>query len=299
MASPYDLSGVHVALTTPFDPASGKVDHDALLAHCDWLIEQGVDGLVPNCSVGEDESLERDERRAIVETVAGVASGRAKLIVGVSGPSWREASGHAEHAAEVGATAVMLLPPTNHRPTREELKDHYTSVAQCDLPVVVSNDPFSTRMDLTPDIIADLAEIEGVSAVNERSGDVRRLSAIHELSPLLQLLCGVDDLVLESALMGATGWIGGLTGALPKEAERLFEMGRAGDLEHALPLYRSLLPLLRWASGPRSVEAIKYTIDLLDLRGGGPPRPPRRVLEGEDQMLVQRHLELARTADRP
>ena len=299
MTSPYDLSGVHVALTTPFDPSTGKVDHDALMIHSDWLIGQGIDGLVPNCSLGEYESLDRGERRAIVETVAGVASGRAKLIVGVSGPSWRVASDHAEHAAEVGATGVMLLPPTNHLPTREELRDHYTSVAQFDLPIVVTNDPSSTRIDLTPEIIADLAEIEGVSAVKESSGDVRRLSAIHELSPLLQLLCGADDLALESALMGATGWIGGFAGALPKETKRLFELGRTGDLEHVLPLYRSLLPLLRWNSGPRSVEAIKHTLDILGLRAGGPPRPPRRVLEGEDQMLVQRQLELARTADRP
>ena len=298
MTSPYDLSGVHVALTTPFDPVTGKVDHDALMAHTDWLIQQGIDGVVPNGSLGEYESLDRDERRAVVETVAGVASDRAKLIVGVSGPNWRVASDHAEHAAELGATAVMLLPPTNHLPTREELKDHYTSVAQCDLPIIVYNNPFSTRIDLTPEIIADLAEIEGVSAVKEFSGDVRRLSAIHELAPLLQLLCGADDLALESALMGATGWIGGFTGALPVETKRLFELGMAGDLEKALPLYRSLLPLFRWDSGPRFVEAIKYTLDLLKLRGGGPPRPPRRVLEGEDQMLVQRQLELARTADR-
>ena len=299
MTSPYDLSGVHVALTTPFDPGSGKVDHRALEAHCDWLIEQGIDGLVPNGSLGEYESLERDERKEVVETVAAVADGRAKLIVGVSAPSWRMASDLADHAAELGATAVMLLPPTNHLPTREELKDHYTSVAQSDLPIVIYNNPFSTRVDMTPEIIADLSEIEGVSAVKEFSGDVRRLLAIHELSPLLQLLCGADDLALESALMGATGWIGGFTGALPEQTKRLFELGRARDLEQALPLYRSLLPLLRWDSGPRFVEAIKHTMDLLGLPGGGPPRPPRRVIEGEDGMLIQRQLELARTADRP
>jgi dihydrodipicolinate synthase/N-acetylneuraminate lyase len=298
MSTHHDLSGVHVALTTPFDPASGRVDLDGLEAHASWLIDHGIAGLVPNGSLGEYESLDRDERRAVVETVARVTAGRAKLIVGVSGPNWRIAGEHTKHAAELGADAVMLLPPTNHLPTRAELTDHYRSVAQYDVPIVVYNNPFSTRIDLTPEIIGELAEIDGVAAVKEFSGDVRRITAISERAPLLQLLCGSDDLALESALMGATGWIGGFTGALPEETVRLFELGRAGDVAAALPLYRALLPLMRWDAGPRFVEAIKHTLDLLDLRAGGPPRPPRRVLDDAGRTLVERQLELARTAGR-
>jgi 1-pyrroline-4-hydroxy-2-carboxylate deaminase len=298
MSGTHDLSGVHVALTTPFDAMTGAVDHEALAAHCDWLIGHGIAGLVPNGSLGEYESLSHDERRAVVETVAGVARGRARLIVGVSAPSWRTAGEHAEHAAGVGADALMLLPPTNHLPTMAELKDHYRSVAQYGVPIVVYNNPFSTRIDLTPTIIAELAEIEGVSAVKEFSGDVRRISEIAERAPLLQLLCGSDDLAMESAVMGATGWIGGFTGALPAETVRLFTLARAGDLAQALPLYRALLPLMRWDATPRFVEAIKHTIGLLGLRAGGPPRPPRRTLDEADRALVTRQLELARTAGR-
>jgi len=298
MSGTQDLSGVHVALTTPFDPTSGAVDHEALAAHCDWLIEHGITGLVPNGSLGEYESLAHDERRAVVETVAAVAKGRARLIVGVSAPSWRIAGQHAEHAAGVGADALMLLPPTNHLPTMAELKDHYRSVAQYDVPIVVYNNPFSTRIDLTPTIIAELASIDGVSAVKEFSGDVRRVSEIAERAPLLQILCGSDDLAMESALMGATGWIGGFTGALPEETVRLFTLARAGDVAQALPLYRALLPLMRWDATPRFVEAIKHAIDLLGLRAGGPPRPPRRTLADADRELVARQLGLARSADR-
>ncbi len=293
MTRPNDLSGVHVALTTPFDPASGAVDLDGLEAHCVWLLDNGVTGLVPNGSLGEYESLDRDERRAVVETVARVTAGRAKLIVGVSAPNWRIASEHTRHAAELGADAVMLLPPTNHLPTRAELADHYRSVAQHDLPIVVYNNPFSTRIDLTPEIIADLAEIDGVTAVKEFSGDVRRISAIRELAPMLQLLCGADDLALESVLMGATGWIGGFTGALPTETVRLFDLAREGHLDKALPLYRALLPLMRWDSTSRFVEAIKHTIDLQGGSAGGPPRPPRRVLDETDRDLVAQQLRIA------
>jgi dihydrodipicolinate synthase/N-acetylneuraminate lyase len=291
-----DLSGVHVALTTPFDPASGALDLDALETHAAWLLDNGIDGLVPNGSLGEYESMDRDERRAVVETVARVAKGRAKLIVGVSAPNWRIAGDHTRHAAEAGADAVMLLPPTNHLPTVPELLDHYRSVAQHGVPVIVYNNPFSTRIDLTPDLIGRIGELDGIAAVKEFSGDVRRIAQIAETAPHLELLCGSDDLALESALMGATGWIGGFTGALPRETLRVFELGRLGDLPTALPLYRALLPLLRWDSGPRFVEAIKHTIDLLGLTAGGPPRPPRRTLEPEDATTIARQLASARAA---
>lgn len=293
--NPNDLSGVHVALTTPFDAATGALDLDALEAHAAWLLDNGITGLVPNGSLGEYESMDRDERRAVVETVARVTEGRGKLIVGVSAPNWRIAGDHARHAAEVGADAVMLLPPTNHASTRAELSDHYRSVAQHGVPVVVYNNPFSTRTDLTPDIIAELGELDGITAVKEFSGDVRRISEIAERAPHLELLCGADDLALESALMGATGWIGGFTGALPRETVRLFELGRLGDVAAAIPLYRALLPLFRWDTGPRFVEAIKLTIDLLGLRAGGPPRPPRRVLDDISQELISHQLQHARS----
>ena len=291
-----DLSGVHVALTTPFDAMTGDIDLAALETHAAWLLENGISGLVPNGSLGEYESMDRDERRAVVETVARVTNGRGKLIVGVSAPNWRIAGDHARHAADVGADAVMLLPPTNHASTRAELLDHYRSVAQHGVPVVVYNNPFSTRTDLTPEIIAELGELDGITAVKEFSGDVRRIAEIAERSPHLQVLCGADDLALESALMGATGWIGGFTGALPRETIRLFELGRLGDVAAALPLYRGLLPLLRWDSGPRFVEAIKYAIDLLGLSAGGAPRPPRRILDELDRELVTRQLQNARGA---
>jgi len=290
MTLPDDLSGVHAALTTPFDATTGRLDLDALATHVAWLIDNGVDGLVPDGSLSEHESMDRDERRAVVETVARVAKGRTKFIVGVSAPNWRIAGEYARHAADIGADALVLLPPTNHLPTALELNDHYRSVAQYGLPVIVHNDPSATRIDLTPTIIARLGELDGIAAVVDSCGDIRRLSEIAELAPHLELLCGADDLALESALMGATGSIGGFTGALPREMLRVFELGRLGDLATAVPLYRAMLPLLRWASSPRAVEAIKHTIDLLELTAGGPPRPPRRVLEAEDTRTIAKQL---------
>lgn len=281
--------GVHVALTTPFTD-DGSLDLDRLQAHCAWLADEGMHGLIPTGSVGEYESMTLDERQAVVAAVAEVARGRTMLTPGVSAPSWRVSVAHAEHAASVGATGVMLLPPTNHLPTLAELTDHVAAVAAVGLPVIVYNNPFSTRIDLTPAIVESLAAIEGVVAVKEFSGDVRRVSEILERAPHLEVLCGSDDLPLESALMGATGWIGGFTGAFPRATVELFALGRAGDVAAALPRYRTMLPLLRWDAGPRFVQAIKLAIDVVGAPGGGITRPPRLPLSPEDAATVTRQV---------
>jgi len=295
MSTPNDLSGVHVALTTPFERGDGSVDVEALEQHVRWLLDHGISGLVPGSTLGEYATLDGDERRAVVGAVARARHGRGRLIVGISAPNWRMTGANALHAAEVGADAVLLLPPTSHTPTHAELLDHYRSAAQYGVPIVVHNDPAATQVDLTPATVADLAEIDGVVAVLESSGDVRRISEIAQLAPHLQLLCGTDDLALESALMGAVGWVSGFTGALPRETVRLFELGRLGAVAEAVPPYRALLPLLRWGSGQRSVEAVKHTLDLLGLPAGGPPRAPRRALDPQDRTRIARQLEVART----
>jgi len=283
------FAGVHVALSTPFRDDE-SLDLDRLQAHCAWLVDEGMHGLIPTGSLGEYESMTLDERQSVVAATAEVARGRAMLSPGVSAASWRTCVAHAEHAAELGATGVMLLPPTNHNPTMAELRAHYAAVAAVGLPVIVYNNPFSTRIDLTAPIIASLADIDGVVAVKEFSGDVRRVAEILELAPHLEVLCGSDDLALESALMGAAGWIGGFTGAFPRATVEVFERGRDGDVASVLDLYRAMLPALRWDAGPRFVEAIKLAIDIVGAPGGGITRPPRLPLSPDDAATVTRQV---------
>jgi 1-pyrroline-4-hydroxy-2-carboxylate deaminase len=279
--------GIYVATTTPFaDDLS--LDLDRYRAHCRWLVEQGVDGLIPVGSLGEYESLSLEERRAVVSAAIEAADGRVQVVPGVSGLSSLAVSEHTQHAKDVGADGVMVLPPTNHSPTLDELLAHFSAVAEVGLPLIVYNNPFSTRVDLTPDILARLARIEGVVGVKEFSGDVRRVSEILEVAPDLEVLCGADDVALESALMGATGWIGGFTGVFPRETKQLFELGQRGEVAPALQIYRRMLPLLRWDSGPRFVEAIKRSIDLVGQPGGGAVRPPRLALSQEDDRRIEK-----------
>jgi 4-hydroxy-tetrahydrodipicolinate synthase len=287
--------GVYVATTTAFT-ADGGLDLDTYRDHCRWLIDNGIDGLVPNGSLGEYESLSDDERHATVEAAIEVAAdasgGRVKVVPGVSAPGSHQSLAHARHAAGAGAAGVMALPPVIHNATREEIIAHFTQIARAGLPIIAYNNPFSTKKDLTPDLYAELARIDEVVAVKEFSGDARRVLELKDTAPELEILCGADDLALESALLGATGWISGFSGALPALCGEIFALGRDGKLADALPRYEAALPLLRWDTGPQFVQAIKLTQELVG-QPMGPTRPPRLPLPEQDQALIRQQLDRA------
>jgi 4-hydroxy-tetrahydrodipicolinate synthase len=275
-------------MATPFG-AGGGLDLDALGAHCARLADGGVQGLVPCGSLGEYEALSDDERARVVTTSLDAAGGRVEVVPGVSAKSGTEARRWTEHAAESGCRAVMCLPPTAHAPTPDEVVAHFREVAKAGLPIIVYNNPFSTRVDLTPELLARLVEIDEVVAVKEFSQDVRRVAAIRQAAPGLEVICGCDDTFVEAMLMGATGWIAGFANALPAESVELYDLCAKGDWEQAVASYLPMLPLLRWDADPRFVQAIKLTMDELG-RYGGPVRLPRLALSQADGELVRRQL---------
>jgi 4-hydroxy-tetrahydrodipicolinate synthase len=282
------FSGVYAATTTPLRD-DGRVDFDEFAKHCAWLADEGVAGLVPNGSLGEYETLSDAERAQMVTTaIAGVGGRGARIPVvpGVSGKSGVEARRWAEQAAEAGAAAVMSLPPTSHMPTPDEVEAHFAEVARAGLPIIAYNNPFSTRADLTPDLLARLAGIERVQAVKEFSQDARRVAQIREKAPRLAVMCGCDDTLVESMLLGATGWIAGFVNAMPAQSVRLYELCARGDFAAAVRMYLPMLPALRWDADPRFVQAIKLAQEEAG-RQGGPVRLPRLPLPPDEAAQVR------------
>ena len=275
------FAGVYAATTTPFRD-EGSVDIGQFGEHCAWLIGEGVAGLIPNGSLGEYEALSDGERAQIVTTAIDAADGRVPVVPGVSAKSGPEARRWAEHAAEAGAAAVMSLPPTSHKPTGDEVVAHFAEVARAGLPVIAYNNPFSTRVDLTPPLLARLAGIGQVQAVKEFSQDSRRVAQIRAQAPGLEVLCGCDDTLVEAMLLGATGWIAGYVNVFPAASVRLYELCAAGDYRAAMGLYRVLLPALRWDADPRFVQAIKLAQEEAG-RYGGPVRLPRLPLPADEE----------------
>ncbi|CAM3329749.1 dihydrodipicolinate synthase family protein [Kibdelosporangium persicum] len=283
------LDGVIVATALPYAedasaPAGLRVDLDRYADHCRWLIENGCRGVGPNGSLGEYSSLTDDERRAVARTAVEAVGDKGIVVVGVHGVGSHQARQWAEAAAEDGADGVLCLPPTLYRANTGEVIKHFEQVAAVGLPVMVYNNPFDTKVDLTPAVLAEIAQLDNVVAVKEFSGDVRRVTEIRDLAPNLTVVAGADDVLVESVLMGATGWFAGFPNVFPAESVRLFTLALEGKLADARALYESLVGAFRWDSRTEFVQAIKFGMDFVG-RYGGPCRPPRGPLSA-DQLAV-------------
>jgi dihydrodipicolinate synthase/N-acetylneuraminate lyase len=291
------LDGVIVATALPYAedasaPAGLRPDLDKYAEHCRWVIENGCRGVGPNGSLGEYSSLTDDERRAVARTAIEAVGDDGIVVVGVHGVGAHQARSWAEKAAEDGAHGVLCLPPTMYRANRGEVIHHFTEVAKAGLPVMVYNNPHDTKVDLTPDLLAEIAQIENIVAVKEFSGDIRRILEIRERAPELTVVAGADDLTLEALLMGATGWFAGFPNVFPAESVRLFNLAREGKLDEARTLYEPLVASFRWDSRVEFVQAIKWAMDYVG-RYGGPCRPPRGPLVPEHVAQLEQDMKRA------
>ena len=297
MPAHLDLGGVIVATTLPFTPddsapAGLAVDYDAYAKHCSWLIDNGCRGVGPNGSLGEYSSLTDEERRQVVRTAREAVGDRGLVVAGVHGIGWHQARAWAEAAAEDGADGVLLLPPTIYRANRSEVLTHYGKVNEVGLPIMMYNNPIDTKVDLTPDLISELYQLENVVAVKEFSLDARRVREIRDLCDI-DVIAGADDLLFEALVAGATGWFAGYPNAFPREAVRLYELLSQDRVAEARTLFAEMAPVFAWDSRTEFVQAIKFSVDVTGESVGGPTRPPRGPLTDAQRTIIRRDTERA------
>ncbi|MFS8498294.1 MAG: dihydrodipicolinate synthase family protein [Micromonosporaceae bacterium] len=286
--------GIVVAIPTLFREDL-SVDLDRVQEHVRWLAEQGCHGVAPCGSLGEYQTLSDSERADVVRAAVEAAPPGFSVVAGVGGYGSHQSRRWAEQAAQAGAHAVLALPPNNYRAEPADVVAHYREVAAVGLPVVTYNNPYDTKVDLTPELLATVAEIDGIVAVKEFSGDVRRLHRIRDLCPHIDVIVGADDVLLELVLCGAKGWIAGFPNALPAVSRRLYDLCASRDVDAALALYAELFPIFTWDTKPVFVQAIKLAMEMAG-RYGGPCRPPRGPLPPEQERQVRRDMQRALAA---
>jgi 4-hydroxy-tetrahydrodipicolinate synthase len=280
------FEGVIPAVLTPFDEGGG-VDTAVLAGAAEWLIEEGVTGLVANGTMGEAQSLSASERRLVIETLVAAADGRVQVTAGISSVTPAASIGYATDAAAAGAGSLMLLPPLGYEGDEREIEAFYRTVAGAtELPIMAYNNPKASGTDMRPGLVARLADIERLVAVKECSGDARRIAQILNETEDLEVLVGGDDWALEGFCAGATGWIAGVANVAPRECVELFRLCRDGRLDEARAIYARILPLARLDMNPKLVQFFKAAMDLVG-RGGGPCRPPRLELTEDERRRVE------------
>jgi dihydrodipicolinate synthase/N-acetylneuraminate lyase len=293
-----DWSGVFPAATTQFS-ADLSLDISASQRTLDALIRDGVNGLILLGTCGENNSLEPDEKRSLLAAGVEVIAGRVPTVVGVSELTTARAVRFARDAEAAGVDGLMVLPAMVYVPTEDELVAHFTAVAEAtSLPIMLYNNPPAYKVNITSGVLNKLRALTNIVAVKESAPDPRRFTdIINEFGDRYALMAGLDDLAFEGFLLGAVGWVSGLTSAFPAESVALVNALNRGAIDEALTIYRWFMPLLHLDADHDLVQSIKLAEQIMG-RGSERVRLPRLPLAGARRAQVKALVEKA-AATRP
>jgi 4-hydroxy-tetrahydrodipicolinate synthase len=279
--------GVFPAVTTQFH-ADFSIDFKAIERIVHSLIEDGIDGLIACGSVGENASLSATEKRDVVAAIHSAAGERVPVLSGVAEITTEAACAYAKDLERLGIDGLMVMPPMIYSASPREIQAWFGAIAAAsDLPIMLYNNPPAYRNDIPPNLAKDLAHIETIVAIKESSGDTRRfVDLFNLLGDRFLLFCGLDDVILETASLGAIGWVSGLSNVFPRECAALFALATAGKPLEALELYRWIMPLLHLDARADLVQCIKLCEQIAG-RGSELTRPPRLKLAGPERQHVE------------
>ena len=273
-------AGVFPAVTTKFTE-DDRLDH-AEMERCFGLqMDAGCDGIIVCGSLGEGPMLSHDEKLEVFETAHKVASGKPVLMT-VNEPATRDACTLARRAAKAGADGLMVVPSPIYHTNPEETVATLSAVAAAGgLPVMIYSNRLAYRVDVTVDIMEELAGDDLFVAVKESSDDIRRSTdIINAFGDRFDLFTGVDNLAFEALSVGAIGWVAGLVTAFPRETVAIYQLMKQGRRDEALAIYRWFRPLLDLDVSTYLVQNIKLA-EVLEIGTNDRVRMPRMPLSGD------------------
>lgn len=281
-----DWSGIFPATATQFSQDE-SLDLPATLRHYDALLDAGVHGLIVLGTVGENSSLEFAEKLDLVRAVVGHVAGRVPVLTGVAENTTTLACRFATAVQEIGVDGLMVLPGMGYKSDARETITHYRRVAKSvDLPIMCYNNPVTYGVDITPDMFDEMADEPRFVAIKESSNDSRRVTDLfNRCGNRYKIFCGVDDLVLESVMLGAVGWVSGLVNAFPVENRLLWDLLMAEKHDEALRVYRWYTPLLHLDTHVKLVQYIKLAMTECGY-GTETHRGPRLPLAGPERAQI-------------
>jgi len=255
--------------------------------HFEALIDSGISGLIVCGSLGENQCLQPDEKRAVLKCAIETARGRNPVVSGVAEMSTRAAIQYMQDGEQLGAAGFMVMPPMVYKSDPRETEHWFRTLAKATpLPWMLYNNPVGYHTDVTPEMFAQIADIENLTSIKESSANPRRITEQRNLvGDRYQLFTGVDDLILECSILGIDGWVAGSGIAFPKENQHLWDLTRAGRWDEARTLYRWMQPLMKLDTHIHFVQYIKLLCQETGL-GKEWCREPRLPLAGAEREQV-------------
>ena len=283
MALQVDWQGVYPAVPTQFNE-DFSLDIKGTQKHVEALLSEGIHGLVMLGTIGENCSLSLDEKIQVLKATDEVNKGSVPLLNGIAEYTTAGACETAVAAAKAGVDGFMVMPAMVYNSDRRETVNHFKTVASAtDLPIMCYNNPPVYKVDITPEMFEDLAEVENIVCIKEAAGDTRRITDLfNKFKDRYIIFSGLDDVALESILLGCTGWISGLVDAFPRENGLMWDAATSGNWDKALEIYRWYMPMLHFDSHPKLVQYVKLASAEMGY-GTEVVRPPRLPLIGEQR----------------
>jgi len=284
-----EIKGAFPVLITPM-LENEEVDYEGFRKNIDHFVNQGVAGICVNGSTGEFVSLTKEEKLKLIDVAVEQVNGRITLVAGTAAETTKEAIMYTQYAEKAGADASLLINSYYAHPKDEEIYEHFKAVAESvAFPIMIYNNPFTSGIDIGTETILQVGrDVKNITHIKESSGDIGKLRDItRQGEGSIKTFCGSDDLILESLLVGATGWISVAGNIVPRQVTELFDSVEAGNLDRAWEIYDQILPLCNWLEGcGKPVQTVKYMMDKQGIAGGA-SRKPRLPLTTEEEASLE------------
>ncbi|MBA66196.1 MAG: dihydrodipicolinate synthase family protein [Candidatus Marinimicrobia bacterium] len=275
--------GVYPALTTKFLD-NNQLDIPAYLVSIKKQIDSGVHGVVIGGSLGEASTLSQNEKNQLLQATVNDFKGQLPIIMNIAEQSTSDLIRSVTDAKRYNADGLMMLPPMRYNADQRETLEFYKVAAEStDLPIMIYNNPYDYKIEITLDMFEELAKYDNFQSVKESTRDVTNVTRMRNyFGDRFKILCGVDTLALEELMLGADGWVAGLVDAFPRETVLIYELVQKERNEEARNLYRWFMPLLELDIHPKLVQYIKLA-EVATGMGTEHVRPPRLDLIGEER----------------
>ncbi|WP_092460877.1 dihydrodipicolinate synthase family protein [Thermoflavifilum thermophilum] len=293
----FEWKGVFPAITTQFT-ADDQLDLQMFEKNLYAQLEAGIHGVILGGTLGESSTLTREEKEILIRFTKEKVAGRIPVILNIAEGATKAAVNEAQWAEQLGVDGLMLLPPMRYKADDRETVQFFSTVARSvSLPILIYNNPVDYRIMVTPDMFAQLTDCANIQAVKDSTRDVSNVTRmINRFGNRYRILCGVDPIAMESLLMGASGWVGGLVNAFPRETVLLYHLVQSRQIDKALQVHRWFLPLLELDLSPKLVQYIKLAASITGI-GAEYVRPPRLPLVGEERQQILSLIQKAMTAE--
>lgn len=278
---------VITAMVTPFD-GNLEVDFKSFEKLIEHLLENGTDTLLVCGTTGESPTLSDDEKLSLFKVAKDVAKDRAKVIAGTGSNSTEHSVRLSKQAQKIGVDGLLLVAPYYNKPTQEGLYRHFKTIAKAvDIPAIVYNVPGRTSVNIAPETLARLSEVENIAAVKDAAGNIDITSKTKALAPDLTIYSGDDSMTLPMLSVGAEGVISVASHVVGKDIKEMIVSFEKGDIKKARNLHLKMFNIFKDLFIVTNPIPVKEALNMIGVNVGGLRLPLCEADENTRQVLKE------------